>query len=200
MSMVSGEGSAPGGTNIPTSSGPRRAPRPWLPWVLGAIIVALVVALVVVLLDRDGEPAPDAAPTSSALTATPPPAATTAPVTPTSASAAPGDAACTVDYEIRDRWADGFTVDVTVRNDGAALDGWTVGWRFAGAEEVGNIWNVVVDAKASNGATVVVRDAQHNAKLASGASASFGFVGAGASAGTPTDFVLDGRPCSPAAR
>lgn len=161
-------------------------------WIVGVTLGVVLVGvgvLVGALVGGRGEPAP-----GPAASPTTPSIPTESPKGPTEPA---GAAACEVDYVVRDSWADGFTVDVTVRNGAEALDGWELAWRFAGEEKVANLWNGVLlePAAGGPGAEVRVRDAGHNAKVPRGGSITLGFVGAGASAGRPSSFTLDGHEC-----
>jgi subtilisin family serine protease len=108
----------------------------------------------------------------------------------------PGGGACTVGYAISNAWAGGFTVDVTIQNDGsAAVDGWTLTWTFSGDQQVTSMWN---GAYAQSGASVAVEDVGYNAIiLANGGTVALGFNAtySGENA-TPGDFALNGVSCA----
>ncbi|NUR90469.1 MAG: chitin-binding protein [Nonomuraea sp.] len=75
-------------------------------------------------------------------------------------------------------WPGHFQATITVRNPGTTtLNGWTVRWAFTGGQTFeGAPWNGVVKAQPPNPA---VSNATYNGSLAPGATASFGFNGAG---------------------
>ncbi len=172
--------------------------RAW--WVVGVALGVVLVGvgvLVGVLAGGRGGPA-----TAAGASRTPPPSAS-APATPgesatEGASPEPdGTAACTVSYEVRDSWADGFTVDVTLRNQATALEGWELAWWFEGDERIVDLWNAVLvqPADGESGPQVLVRDAGHNAEVARRGTVTFGFVGSGQPAVQPVSFELNGRAC-----
>lgn len=108
-----------------------------------------------------------------------------------SAAAAPG--ACAVDYRVTSSWGGGFQAAVTVTNLGPARSGWELAWDVPAGEGISQLWN---GALARDGAHVTVGDVGWNGQLATGGSASFGFVGTAVSAPVvPTDFTLDGVVC-----
>jgi len=171
--------------------------------VLGAVLVGVGVVVGVLLAGRGGSgaDAPTAAATGDGPGATASPGATSdapeEPGEPDVPGGPDGISVCMARYVVRDSWADGFTVDVTVDNHGPAREGWEVAWRFAGEERVGNLWDAVLVSPPAGegGRRVVVRDAGYNATLASEGSVTFGFVGVGASAGVPEVIELDGQTC-----
>ena len=117
--------------------------------------------------------------------------ATTGVVTAPSAQAAPG---CAATYTVTNRWEGGFQGDVSVTNRGELLRGWTLTWTFGNGERVTQAWNADV---TQSGANVTARNVAWNADLASGATASFGFLGSwSGSLGTPTGIALNGVTCT----
>ena len=103
-------------------------------------------------------------------------------------------AACQVVYRIAEQWDDGFVGEVTIRNDGPPLDGWSLGWRFADGQTIVDAWNS--NARQS-GATVQANDASWNARIPTGGSARFGFEANHRGANSaPTAFTLNGMPCA----
>jgi cellulose 1,4-beta-cellobiosidase len=102
-------------------------------------------------------------------------------------------AGCEVVYSIPNQWGDGFLGDVTIKNNGAALTSWTLGWTFSGNQRITNLWNGLV---SQSGQAVTVNNAAWNGAVASGGTVNFGFQGtyAGANA-KPTSFVLNGMVC-----
>lgn len=107
----------------------------------------------------------------------------------------PGDpAACKVSYGTN-TWAGGYTADVTVSNTGpAAVDNWKLAFTLPSGQRITHAWNASVTP--SSGA-VTASGLSHNARIAPGASQSFGFQGT--SSGTvaePTAFTLNGAACT----
>ncbi len=112
-------------------------------------------------------------------------------VAPTAASAATG---CEVEYRIANEWPGGFTADVTVTNLGDPLDGWDLTWSLPSGQRITQAWNAEVSAADGR---VTAADAGYNARLASGASTSFGFLGTWTGANeVPGEFRLNGAACT----
>jgi hypothetical protein len=122
----------------------------------------------------------------------------TAAVTLVATAAAPppafaADVACSVTYTSND-WDTGFTANVSLRNDGAPLDSWQVGWTFLDGQKVQQGWSATY---AQSGAAVTASSLSYNGHLGTGASTSFGFNGTKGSANRPpTDFSVNGSACS----
>ena len=109
------------------------------------------------------------------------------------APAATAATACTVSYTANS-WSTGFTADVKVTNNGAAVSSWTLGWTYAGDQRITNAWNATV---AQSGNAVTATSVAWNGSLATGASAQFGFQGtySGTNA-SPASFSLNGTACT----
>ena len=74
-------------------------------------------------------------------------------------------------------WGSGFTASFTVKNDGSsAVNGWSVGLRFAGVISVVNSWNATI---SGSGSSYTAANASYNASISPGQSVSFGFQGSG---------------------
>ncbi|HZF90297.1 GH12 family glycosyl hydrolase domain-containing protein [Streptomyces sp.] len=108
----------------------------------------------------------------------------------------PGDpaAACQVTYATN-VWQGGFTANVTVKNTGtSAVDNWKLGFTLPSGQSVTNSWNATLSG--SSGA-VTASPAAHNARIAAGATQSFGFQGTySGSFARPAGFTLNGTACS----
>jgi hypothetical protein len=103
------------------------------------------------------------------------------------------DIACSVTYTTND-WDTGFTANVSLRNDGAPLDSWQVGWTFLDGQRVQQGWSATF---AQTGAAVTATNLSYNGHLDTGASTSFGFNGSKGSANRPpTDFSVNGSACT----
>ncbi len=96
-------------------------------------------------------------------------------------------------YSIPNQWGDGFLGDVTIKNTGAALSGWTLTWSFGGTQKITNLWSGVV---IQSGQAVSVGNAAWNGAVASGGTVNFGFQAtySGANA-KPISFKLNGVVC-----
>jgi Cellulose binding domain len=109
------------------------------------------------------------------------------------ATAATAAAACTVDYTVSE-WSSGFTADVKVTNNGSPVTSWTLGWTYAGNQQITSGWNASV---TQTGSAVTASSNGWNGALATGASASFGFQGTSSGANVaPTNFTFNGASCS----
>ncbi|WP_304451459.1 glycoside hydrolase family 6 protein [Nocardiopsis sp. YSL2] len=114
---------------------------------------------------------------------------TLAMATPSAASAATG---CEVDYQVND-WGSGFTASVEITNLGDPVNGWTLGWEYAGNQQISSIWN---GSHTQNGQSVEVTDGGHNASIATDGTVSFGFNASySGSNDAPTEFTLNGVVC-----
>ena len=109
-------------------------------------------------------------------------------ITPASAATA----GCSVTYGANS-WGNGFTANITVTNSGPALSSWTLGWTFAGNQQVTQGWSGTFTQSAKH---VTVKNASYNGSLGTNASTSLGFNGSysGTNA-APTSFKLNGTTC-----
>ncbi|MFB7654283.1 MULTISPECIES: cellulose binding domain-containing protein [unclassified Streptomyces] len=108
----------------------------------------------------------------------------------------PGEAACEVSYGTN-VWQNGFTADVTVTNTGTApVDGWRLAFTLPSGQRITNAWNASV---APSAGAVTATGVAHNARIAPGASLSFGFQGAhGGTFAEPDGFRLNDAACTTA--
>jgi mannan endo-1,4-beta-mannosidase len=83
--------------------------------------------------------------------------------------------ACSATYAITGQWPGGFQGEVKVTAGSAAIKNWAVTWTYANGQTVTNAWGATV---TSSGTTVTARNASWNGALGTGASATFGFLGA----------------------
>ena len=143
---------------------------------------------------------PSSTPPTTPPTSTPPtkrPTVTPPTTRPSSTPTTPpaGGTGCAVAYRVDNQWSSGFTATVTVTNRGsAAVDGWTLAFRFPGNQRLVSAWN---GTATQSGAAVTVRNVGYNSRIAPGASVSFGFQGAvqGANA-AGSGFTLNGAACA----
>ena len=107
---------------------------------------------------------------------------------PSSAAAA---TSFTVGYTVTSSWAGGFVADVTVKNTGDAVSGWTVNWAFPDAgQKVTSAWNATV---SQSGSAVTATNVAYNGALAGGASVTFGFQGSYTGSNpVPASFTVNG--------
>jgi aryl-phospho-beta-D-glucosidase BglC (GH1 family) len=107
-----------------------------------------------------------------------------------SAQAAQG---CEVDYEVTGEWPGGFIAAVEVTNLGEPVDGWSLEWTWPDGQRVTNMWNA---KHTASGETAKAENRGYNAKIATGDSTAFGFIGSWSGENTdPTEFRLNGRLC-----
>ncbi|MEU7573283.1 cellulose binding domain-containing protein [Micromonospora sp. NPDC049240] len=109
-----------------------------------------------------------------------------------SAQAAAG---CRVAYTVTSQWPGGFGANVDLTNLGDPLTNWRLTWSFTAGQVVGQLWNGTV---AQSGGRVTVTNTGWNGNLGTGAGAQFGFSGSwnNSSNPAPTDFALNGVPCT----
>jgi chitinase len=89
-------------------------------------------------------------------------------------------------------WSSGFTGQYTIANSGAsAIAGWTVQFDLPAGTTVGTYWDVLI---TQSGNHYTAKNREYNATVAPGATATFGFVGAGG--GSPANCTLNGAPCA----
>ncbi|WP_030488091.1 glycoside hydrolase family 6 protein [Micromonospora chokoriensis] len=101
---------------------------------------------------------------------------------------------CDIAYTTND-WPGGFTANVTIKNVGDALNGWTLGWTFPNSSQrVQQGWSATF---TQSGSQVTARSLSYNGTLATGASTSIGFNGAWSGSNPkPTSFTLNGVVCN----
>ena len=120
---------------------------------------------------------PTTTPTTTPPATTPP---TTTPTTsPTTSPTVPAGASCAASYQVVGQWQGGFQGEVTVRAGGTAIGGWQVGMTFPAGQTVSQLWG---GSATTTGSTSTVRNESWNGALAAGATTTFGFIAAGASA------------------
>ncbi|HYN94541.1 MAG TPA: glycoside hydrolase family 6 protein [Pilimelia sp.] len=114
------------------------------------------------------------------------------------AGAAQAAVACDVTYEASN-WADapragGFQANLTIRNDGAPLAGWTLAFTLPAGQTFHTGWSA--DWTGTAGA-VTASSQRWNARLGTGQSTRIGFLGrwSGSFTGDVTAFRLNGVPC-----
>ena len=110
------------------------------------------------------------------------------------ASAASSAGNFEVTYTISNSWGTGANVNITIKNKGAAVNGWTLGFKFPGNQKISSAWNCKY---TQSGQAVQIKDAGYNAELAAGSSVSFGlnieFTGDNK---VPTEFIVNSQNTS----
>jgi len=107
----------------------------------------------------------------------------------------PASLACLVDYSISSSWNEGFVANLTIRNLGGSVTGWTLGFDFpVDSVTITNLWNGTV---TQTGRTVQVTNLDWNKTIPANGTANVGFQAAhqGGSL-TPTGFRLNDVPCT----
>jgi uncharacterized protein (DUF1800 family) len=101
---------------------------------------------------------------------------------------------CNPSYRETTFWNVGFQGEVTVVNNGPAINGWTVTFMFpTTTQTIYELWNGTF---MQSGQTVTVRNASYNANIPTGGSIVFGFnANWSGSHPAPTGFTLNGQSC-----
>ena len=108
-------------------------------------------------------------------------------------TAAQAAVACEVQYTKTWDSGSGFGADVTIRNVGDPLNGWTVSWTWSGNQRITQMWNASYDQQ---GATVTVTNAAYNGDVPTGGQVTFGFNGSYSGTNAdPTSFTVNGVTC-----
>ena len=102
---------------------------------------------------------------------------------------------CGVNYDIESQWSNGFSVNVTITNNGPAISSWDLAWTFGGDQQITDLWSGNLTQTGEN---VSVGNESYNGSIADGGNTSFGFNGsfAAGSNAVPTQFTLNGQVCS----
>lgn len=105
-----------------------------------------------------------------------------------------GSTACKVAYGANS-WQGGFTADVTITNTGSSrVSGWKLAFTLPSGQHITNAWNA--NMSGSSGA-VTASNVGHNAEIAAGGQATFGFQGTSSGAFVkPSGFSLNGTACT----
>ncbi|MGW5559945.1 glycoside hydrolase family 6 protein [Micromonospora sp. NPDC003944] len=101
---------------------------------------------------------------------------------------------CDIAYTSND-WQGGFTANITIKNLGDPVNGWTLGWTFPNSSQrVQQGWSATF---TQSGSQVTAQSLSYNGTLATGASTSIGFNGAWSGSNPkPTSFTLNGVVCN----
>ena len=108
-----------------------------------------------------------------------------------SATAATG---CAVTYTTSS-WTGGFTSNITIKNLGDAVSGWTLGFSFPSAgQAIGQGWSATFN---QSGIAVTAQNVSYNGTLGTGAATGIGFNGTLTDGNpVPTAFTLNGVTCT----
>ena len=114
----------------------------------------------------------------------------------TGAPAAPAAAApvCQVAYTVNSDWGTGFSLAITLTNNGPAITSWTLGYAYTGNQKIAQGWS---GNWSQAGENITVTNASWNGTLATGGStqigANFTYTGTNTA---PTTFTLNGNTCN----
>ncbi|MFL6075906.1 MAG: glycoside hydrolase family 9 protein [Mycobacteriales bacterium] len=101
---------------------------------------------------------------------------------------------CQVTYTVANDWGSGFTATLTLTNLGAPVTSWTVGWSWAGNQQLTSGWSATW---GQSGHAVTATAMSYNGSLATGASTSIGFQASySGSNPAPTTFTFNGTACT----
>ncbi|GAA3800266.1 hypothetical protein GCM10022226_19780 [Sphaerisporangium flaviroseum] len=127
-------------------------------------------------------------------TTSPTPSITPTPTPTPSITPTPGTGACRVTYTMN-TWNNGFTTAVTVANTGGStVNTWSLQFTLPAGQTVTSAWNATISPASGQ---VTARNVAHNATIAPGTSASFGFQATHTGGtGRPASFSLNGTNCT----
>lgn len=110
------------------------------------------------------------------------------------AAAAAAGPACTVGYQVTSQWATGFTVQITITNNGPAVPSWNLQYAYTGNQQLQNGWNA---NWSQSGENITASNASWNGSLASNGSVVIGAQFTySATNSAPTAFILSGTACN----
>jgi cellulase/cellobiase CelA1 len=96
----------------------------------------------------------------------------------------PPSSGCSAAYSVVSSWPGGYQAQVVVTNTGSGtLNGWQLGWKFPGNEDITNLWN---GTYTQSGTQVTVNNASYDGALAPGATATVGFTANGSGSPAPS--------------
>ncbi|AXG76470.1 cellulase family glycosylhydrolase [Streptomyces paludis] len=102
-------------------------------------------------------------------------------------------ATCTVEYSTTSQWNNGFQGGVTLTNNGAPVQNWTLTFDFPGSQQVTQGWN---GKWSQSGRTVTVVNETWNGAIPTGGSLGAGFTATWSGSNpAPTVFKLNGATC-----
>ena len=101
---------------------------------------------------------------------------------------------CAITYTTN-AWTGGFTSNITIKNLGDAVSGWTLGFTFPSAgQKVGQGWSATF---VQSGTAVTAQNVSYNGSLGTGAATGIGFSGTWTDSNpVPTSFTLNGVICT----
>src|SRR5215469_8255703 len=101
---------------------------------------------------------------------------------------------CQVAYTVNSDWGTGFSIAITITNNGPAITSWTLGYAYTGNQTLAQGWS---GNWSQSGKNITVTNASWNGSLATGGStqigANFSYSGTNTA---PTAFTLNGTACN----
>jgi hypothetical protein len=89
-------------------------------------------------------------------------------------------------------WGSGYQAKYTITNNtGATVNGWTLAFGLPSSAKLGSFWDATI---TTAGTTETAKNPGYAPTIASGASATFGFIVAGS--GAPTSCTINGASCA----
>ena len=91
-------------------------------------------------------------------------------------------------------WSGGMSANITITNAGGqAWNGWKLEFTLPGSQRITQGWSATW---AQSGQAATATNLQWNGNLANGGSTQVGFNSSGSGSGEPTDFRVNGQPCT----
>src|SRR5215472_16340448 len=110
------------------------------------------------------------------------------------AAPAAASSVCQVTYTVNSDWGTGFSIAVTITNNGPAISSWTLAYGYTGNQKIAQGWS---GNWAQSGENITVTNASWNGTLATGGAtqigANFSYTGTNTA---PTAFTLNGNTCN----
>ncbi|MFC6023086.1 glycoside hydrolase family 6 protein [Plantactinospora solaniradicis] len=135
-------------------------------------------------------PNPPTTPPTTRPPTTPP---TTPPPTTPPPTTPPASGSCQISYTAN-QWTGGFTAEIRVANNGAAVNGWTLVFTVGSNVRLSSGWS---GTWSQSGTQITVRNAAWNGSLPTGGTTSIGFQGTySGTLAAPSGYTLNGSACT----
>ena len=109
-------------------------------------------------------------------------------------SAQPQKIDCSVSYKIKESWATGAIIDLTITNNGTStISGWELLFDFPGDQVIKDSWNAAI---SQSGKTVSAKNQSWTTKIPPNSSVNFGFNVSCTNFDIPAEFMLNGVKCT----
>jgi hypothetical protein len=90
-------------------------------------------------------------------------------------------------------WPGGFSANVSIANNGPAINGWTVRWTFASPTTNIQAWSAIISER--DAVQVSATNMSWNGLIPTGKVLSFGWSAAAITTAAPTDVTINGAAC-----